>query len=69
VPAATALRSAGARSLYLAGRPGDREQELTSAGVETFVYAGCDLLEVLGNAHARLAEVEGLTPSDLEVLS
>ncbi|WP_305989687.1 methylmalonyl-CoA mutase family protein [Roseibium sp. MMSF_3544] len=69
VPAATALRSAGARSLYLAGRPGDREQELTSAGVETFVYAGCDLLEVLGNAHARLAELEGLTPSDLEVLS
>jgi methylmalonyl-CoA mutase len=45
--AATALKAAGARHIYLAGRPGEREAQYRDAGVQTFIYAGCDALEVL----------------------
>jgi methylmalonyl-CoA mutase len=44
--AARALRDAGA-TLYLAGRPGELEPALKEAGLSRFVYAGCDLIEVL----------------------
>jgi methylmalonyl-CoA mutase len=47
VAAAEALAGAGAAHIYYAGRPGEREAELTAAGVRTFVYAGCDALAVL----------------------
>jgi methylmalonyl-CoA mutase len=52
VDAAKALVSAGARHIYLAGRPGRHEAELTRAGVQGFVYAGCDALATLKEAHA-----------------
>jgi methylmalonyl-CoA mutase len=45
--AAAALKSAGARQLYLAGRPGSREAALRSAGVQSFIYEGCDALSLL----------------------
>jgi methylmalonyl-CoA mutase len=45
--AAAALKSAGARHLYLAGRPGNREAALRSAGVQSFIYEGCDALSLL----------------------
>jgi methylmalonyl-CoA mutase len=45
--AATALKSAGARYVVLAGRPGDREEAYRSAGVDAFVYAGCDAVAAL----------------------
>jgi methylmalonyl-CoA mutase len=45
--AATALKSAGARYVVLAGRPGDREKAYRSAGVDAFVYAGCDAIAAL----------------------
>jgi methylmalonyl-CoA mutase len=48
--AAGILRSAGSPLVCLAGRPGEREAELTRAGVTTFIYAGCDTLEVLSQA-------------------
>jgi methylmalonyl-CoA mutase len=48
--AAETLRSAGSPLISLAGRPGEREAELTRAGVTTFIYAGCDTLEVLSRA-------------------
>ncbi len=48
-PAALALRGAGA-TLYLAGRPGDLEAELRQAGVERFIFAGCDMLPILQRA-------------------
>jgi methylmalonyl-CoA mutase len=48
-PAALALRGAGA-TLYLAGRPGEMETELRQAGVEKFVYVGCDMLAMLQRA-------------------
>jgi methylmalonyl-CoA mutase len=45
--AAAALKTAGARYVVLAGRPGDREEAYRSAGVDAFVYAGCDAVAAL----------------------
>ena len=50
VDAAKTLREAGSAPIYLAGRPGDREEQLTGAGITTFIFAGCDTLKVLGEA-------------------
>jgi methylmalonyl-CoA mutase len=52
--AAQALTAAGARSICLAGRPGEREAELRAAGVGQFIYAGCDVLATLRAAHDSL---------------
>jgi methylmalonyl-CoA mutase len=49
--AAKALAAAGAKHIYLAGRPGDHRQALEQAGVGTFVYAGCDTLSLLKAAY------------------
>jgi methylmalonyl-CoA mutase len=54
VEAATALASAGAAQLYLAGRPGEIADALDKAGVKNFVYAGCDALATLRDAHRIL---------------
>lgn len=48
-PAAIALKGAGAR-LYSAGRPGELEQALRGAGVSEFIFAGCDMFDVLQRA-------------------
>jgi methylmalonyl-CoA mutase len=48
--AAETLRSAGSPLISLAGRPGEREEQLTRTGITTFIYAGCDTLEVLSRA-------------------
>jgi methylmalonyl-CoA mutase len=45
--AAAALKAAGARHIYLAGRPDEREAQYRDAGVQTFIYAGCDALAAL----------------------
>lgn len=45
--AARALKAAGARRLCLAGRPGEQEPALRAAGVDGFVYAGCDAVQAL----------------------
>lgn len=51
-PAAVAvLKSAGARHIYLAGRPGEQEAVLRRAGVKSFIYEGCDLLSTLAAAY------------------
>jgi methylmalonyl-CoA mutase len=47
---ARALAAAGARHVYLAGRPKD-EASYRAAGVGTFIYGGCDALATLGAAH------------------
>jgi methylmalonyl-CoA mutase len=47
VETAEALRAAGSSLVYLAGRPGGREEELARAGIAGFIYAGCDTLAVL----------------------
>jgi methylmalonyl-CoA mutase len=53
VEAANTLRDAGSSLIYLAGRPGEREEQLTRAGITTFIYAGCDILEVLTEAFEK----------------
>lgn len=50
VEAAETLKNSGSSAIYLAGRPGDNEQQWTSAGISTFVFAGCDTLAVLSEA-------------------
>jgi methylmalonyl-CoA mutase len=52
VAVASALKAAGARQLWLAGRPGDLEQGLKAAGVDGFIQAGGDVLEVLRAARS-----------------
>ncbi|MBY6241651.1 methylmalonyl-CoA mutase family protein [Methylosinus sp. Sm6] len=47
--AARALAGAGAR-VYLAGRPGELEARLRSAGIAEFIYAGGDMFETLQRA-------------------
>jgi methylmalonyl-CoA mutase len=51
--AAKALKSAGA--VHLAGRPGGHENACRQAGVETFIYVGCDALATLRAVHDILA--------------
>lgn len=52
--AATALKAAGARLLWLAGKPGPREPADVAAGVDGFVFAGCDAIEALTSTLAAL---------------
>jgi len=54
--AARALVAAGARHVYLAGRPGDLAEALKQAGVQTFIFAGCDVLATLRDAHRSLGK-------------
>lgn len=51
--AAKALTNAGA-AVHLAGRPGEHEAVWNEAGVETYIYVGCDVLSTLQAAHASL---------------
>jgi methylmalonyl-CoA mutase len=59
VSAAKALGAAGARHVYLAGRPGERETALRAAGVGTFISVGSDVLAALQAAHALTAGKTG----------
>jgi methylmalonyl-CoA mutase len=49
--AAEALKAAGAQHIYLAGRPGGREAALRTAGVQSFIFEGCDALGTLQAAY------------------
>jgi methylmalonyl-CoA mutase len=53
--AAKALQAAGAKYVYLAGRPGEQEAALRGAGVADFVFAGGDALAALQEVY-RLTE-------------
>jgi methylmalonyl-CoA mutase len=55
VATARALADAGAKGIYVAGRPRELETELRQAGVTDFIYAGCDVLRVLEEAQHRIA--------------
>lgn len=50
---AKALKDAGA-SIWLAGRGGDKEAAYKSAGIGGFIYAGCDVIAALKEAHKAL---------------
>ena len=54
VAAAKALQAAGARHIYLAGRPGEQETALRNAGVSDFILAGGDALAMLEDAWRRM---------------
>jgi methylmalonyl-CoA mutase len=47
VVAAQQLRAAGVKRIVLAGRPGALEADLRAAGVDAFIYMGCDVLATL----------------------
>ena len=51
---AQALQAAGAKHIYLAGRPGEKEAALRAAGVNDFIVAGGDALTVLQEAWRRM---------------
>ena len=53
--AAKALQAAGAKHIYLAGRPGEQEAALRAAGIGHFIFAGGDALATLQEAY-RLTE-------------
>ena len=52
--AAQALQDAGARHIYLAGRPGEQEPALRAAGIGDFIFAGGDALAALQEAWRRM---------------
>ncbi len=51
VEAAKALKAAGARHIYLAGRVDELDAAFTMAGIGTFIFSGCDALATLQAAH------------------
>ena len=53
--AATALTAASATHIYLTGKPGENRKALEAAGIETFLYQGCDTLDLLENVYERLS--------------
>ena len=56
VSAATALKAAGAGTVYLAGKPAaELAEPLQAAGVHDFLHAGGDLLALLNDALRRAA--------------
>jgi methylmalonyl-CoA mutase len=54
IAAAKALQAAGAKHIYLAGRPGEQEAALRNAGVGDFIFAGGDALAMLQEAWRRM---------------
>ncbi|MBN8975271.1 MAG: methylmalonyl-CoA mutase subunit beta [Rhizobiales bacterium] len=53
--AAKALQEAGAKHIYLAGRPGEKEAEFRAAGIGDFAFAGGNALAMLTAAYDRMA--------------
>lgn len=51
---ATALKTAGAAGIYMAGKAGPNRSELEAAGVQSFIHLGCNVLEILQGALATL---------------
>lgn len=54
VEIASTLKGAGARAVWMAGQPGEREPVWRDAGLDAFVYAGCDAVAALNDARAVL---------------
>ena len=54
--AARTLKRAGGSLIYAAGRPIMREDALRSAGIQDFVYSGCDLPAFISSTYAVLDE-------------
>jgi methylmalonyl-CoA mutase len=54
VGAARALTAAGAKHIYLAGRPGEQEAALRDSGIADFIFAGGDVLQLLREAYGQM---------------
>jgi methylmalonyl-CoA mutase len=54
--AARALQVAGTKHIYLAGRPGELEASLKTAGVDAFIFAGADALAILEDAYRKVEQ-------------
>lgn len=52
--AAMALKGAGATHVWLAGRPREQEAALKAAGVDGFIFAGMDAVDVLATIQRQL---------------
>jgi len=48
------LKTAGAKQVLLAGRPKAQEGSLRAAGIDEFVFAGCDAISTLSRLHEVL---------------
>jgi methylmalonyl-CoA mutase len=53
---AKALKLAGVQRLFLAGNPGAHEEAYRKAGVDQFIFVGCDVLSML----TELAQAQGV---------
>lgn len=53
-PLAKKLKAKGARVVVLAGRGGDLEASFKAAGVDTFIFMGCDVVSTLRNILATV---------------
>ncbi|MFA7429316.1 MAG: methylmalonyl-CoA mutase family protein [Rhodospirillaceae bacterium] len=51
---AKTLKETGASRVVLAGRAGDKQAAYDAAGVDDYIYVGCDVLGLLQALHARL---------------
>ncbi|MCT4654885.1 MAG: methylmalonyl-CoA mutase family protein [Cohaesibacter sp.] len=51
---ASGLKEAGAKMVYLAGRPKELMEALSAAGVDAYAFEGCDVLAELTKIHAIL---------------
>lgn len=52
--AVAVLKKAGAKAVFLAGRAGNREAAWRKAGIDDFIFAGCNVLAALQQVHATL---------------
>ncbi len=52
--AAKALKEAGAKRIYLAGRAGPGQAAFEQAGIGSFLHQGCDTLAILNAAHDEI---------------
>ena len=50
------LKAAGVKAVLLAGRPGAIEADLRAAGVDGFLYVGCDAVAVLSDVLAKFSK-------------
>ena len=58
VPVAGALKRAGCPFLFLAGSPGDKKQTYLDAGIDDFIFLGCNVLDVLKATLVRLGAID-----------
>lgn len=54
---AAALKAAGCDYLFLAGNPGDKRETYMAAGIDDFIFLGCNVLDATRKTLARLGVI------------